>query len=330
MRRRKIKPYLSGAELIKKRYRRFKIISLSVIALLFGGFATVLYMNYDYLLFKQLIANHYIHTDTLDKLFMRHLGFVPENYARNFDNLVISIVTEEIRGVAGDRFTYLYTPAQHIAQREREAAEAATVEFFEVAPGVVYLYLPNISRYVRNFVNDNRQELNSFNNLILDLRGNSGGTLDDFQAIAGLFLERGVTVGRETARWNLFSTHRRSRGNLFFEFDNIVILQNGRTASAAEGLIMALTENLDNVVTIGEQTFGKGIGQVTLPLRRGFAVRATVILIETPSGQTVHDIGIVPDVEFVGEEMLEFAITMIQALVEEQQNPSSTEDFDRD
>lgn len=314
MRGRVGKPYLSAIEQMRRQYLRFKIISLSVIALLLGGLAAVVYTNYDYLLFKHLISQHYIHTDTMDKLFMEHLGFVPDSdrYGRYFDNLAISIVTREIRRVDGDRFTYQYTPTQRVAQQEGVRERAQEAEFYEVAPGVVYVFLPNISSFVRDFIFDNREEINRFDNLILDLRGNGGGTLDDFQEISGLFLPRGVTVGRETARWGIFSTHRRSRGDQFFYFDNIVILQNERTASAAEGLIAALAENLDNVTTVGVLTFGKGIGQVTLPLRGGFAVRATVILIETPSGFTVHNVGLEPDVEFYGEGIVEFALEVIE------------------
>jgi len=317
MRRRKVKisnkSYLSPLELVKRRYRRFKIFSLSAIVLLVAGLGAIVYVHYDYMLFRTLIAQHYIHTQTLDGLFAAHLGFVPDEdrYGRYFDNLVISIVTREIRQAGGDGFTYQYTPAQHVAQQEGVRARAAAAVFDEVAPGVGYLFLPNISPYVRQFVESNRDDINAMDNLILDLRGNNGGTLDDFQAIAGLFLEAGITVGRETARWDMFSSHRRSRGAQFFYFDNIIILQNDRTASAAEGLILALNENLDNVTTVGYTTFGKGIGQVTLPLRGGFAVRATVILMEAPSGFTVHDIGILPDIEFFGDDIINFALGLL-------------------
>jgi len=312
---RKHNSFASPIEQLKKKYLRFKIITLAVIVLLFGGLFAAIYTNFDLILFRNLIARHYVYTDVMEELFERHLGFVPaaDEYARYFDNLMISIVTQEIRQHSGDRFTYLYTPTQHVAQQERVRVQAANAGFYEEAPGIVRLFLPNISEYVRDFVFDNRYEINSFDNLILDLRGNNGGMLDDFQAIAGLFLESGTTVGREVARWGPFSTHRRARGGVFFEFDNIVILQNSRTASAAEGLILALTENLDNVTTIGTQTVGKGIGQVTLPLRRGFAVRATVIVVEAPSGFEVHDIGIAPDIYFenAGEGIVEFAVGLI-------------------
>ena len=316
-RKRKVKPYLPPLDHLRKRYLRFKIISLSVIALLVTGLTTLIYQNYDYLLFKTLIAHHYIHTDTLDELFAAH-GIAPESYARNFDNLVISIVTQQIRAVDGDVYTYQYNPAQRVAARERVRIRAASAEITEIAPDVGYLFLPNISPYVRDFVLENQDKIGCFDNLIIDLRGNGGGVLDDFQAIADLFLERGDPVGREAARWhllgwNVFTNQRNSRGNRAFEFDSIKILMNERTASASEGLIMALKENLDNVTTIGSLTYGKGIGQATLPLRGGFAVRATVILIETPSGQTVHNIGITPDIEYetYGDDIIEFAVSLI-------------------
>ena len=311
------KSYLSSIDRVRRNYLRFKIISLSIIALLVIGLTTLIYQNYDYLLFKNLIAHHYIHTDTLDELFATH-GITPDSYIRNFDNLVISIVTQQIRGVDGDVYTYQYTPEMRQRQIEHVRTRAATAEFFEIAPGVGYLFLPNISPYVRDFVLNNQDEINRFNNLILDLRGNGGGVLDDFQAIADLFLERGDTVGFEAARWhlfgwNVFGNQRNSRGARFFDFDQIIIIQNERTASAAEGLIMALKDNLDNVTTIGALTYGKGIGQATLPLRGGFAVRATVILIQTPTGQTVHGVGITPDIEHetYGGDIVDFAVNLI-------------------
>ena len=315
--RKRQKQHLSSIDRVRRSYLRFKIVSLSIIALLVISLTTIIYQNYDYLLFKNLIAHHYIHTDTLDELFASH-GITPDSYIRNFDNLVISIVTREIRQMDGDVYTYQYTPAMRERHIEHVRTRAAAAEFYEIAPGVGYLFLPNISSYVRDFVMDNRDEINQFDNLILDLRGNGGGVLDDFQAIAELFLPRGDIIGFETARWhlfgwNVFGNQRNSRGNQFFEFDSIKILQNERTASAAEGLIMALKDNLDNVTTIGTLSYGKGIGQATLPLRGGFAVRATVILIETPTGETVHNVGITPDIEYetYGDDIVKFAVSLI-------------------
>ena len=296
---------------LKRRFKRLQIWAICSIAALLSALGFVVYRHYDYMLFRILIADNYIHTDALDRLFLEHLGEVPDSYSSRFDNLVISIVTRELRRVAYDPYTFQYTPRQFVAHQEGVRARAAGADFYQVAPGVGYLFLPNISPYVRDFVMDNRYALNDFDSLIIDLRGNGGGELAALYDIAELFLPAGRTIGYETARHRIFSAHIRSRGNQHFYFDNIIFLQNYRTASAAEGLIMALQENLDNITTIGTRSYGKGIGQATLPLRGGFAVQATVIIIETPSGQTVHARGITPDIYYYGYGIIAQALYVI-------------------
>ncbi|MCL2236197.1 MAG: S41 family peptidase, partial [Defluviitaleaceae bacterium] len=184
---------------VAEKYLRFKIISLSSIAILLGGVFALVFVNYDYMQFRLLIAGNYIHTDTLDEMFETHLGFAPDNYGRYFDNLVIAVMTQEIRRVGGDRFTYQYTPAMRHAQRDRVISQAQQAEFREIAPGVAYLWLPNISPLVEDFVMDNKAELTNFDNLVLDLRGNGGGNLSVSQAISGLFVERRTVVGIDYA-----------------------------------------------------------------------------------------------------------------------------------
>ena len=297
---------------VAEKFLRFKIISLSSIAVLLGGIFALIFLNYDYMQFRLLIAGNYIHTDTLDEMFATHLGFVPENYGRYFDNLVIAVVTQEIRRVGGDGFTYQYTPTMRQAQRDRVAQQANQAEIAEIAPGVGYLWLPNISPLVENFVMDNKATLASFDNLVLDLRGNSGGNLSVSQAIAGLFLERQTVIGIDQARHNIFTRQRRASGNVYLDFDQIIILQDYRTASASESLIAALQANLDNVTTIGQTSVGKAVGQVTLPMRRGFAVRATVIYIQTPDGGSIHNIGLPPDIYLdIYEDFIEIALRLL-------------------
>lgn len=288
-------------------------MSLASIVVLLSGMFALVFINYDYMQFRLLIAGNYIHTDVLNEMFQTHLGFVPDNYNRYFDNLVVAVVTQEIRQVGGDRFTYQYTPTMRQAQRNRVQQQAAQAEFREIADGVAYLWLPNISPQVENFVMDNKVELAGFDNLVLDLRGNGGGNLAVSQAISGLFLERRAVVGIDYARHNIFTRERRASGNIYLEFDQIIILQDYRTASAAESLIAALQANLDNVTTIGQTSVGKAVGQVTLPMRRGFAVRATVIYIQTPDGGSIHNVGLAPDIYLYGEDFIEFALELLGA-----------------
>ena len=274
---------------LKRRYRFFQIGFILFIAL----FGFTIYANYDYWVFKTLIANNYILTDNLEEVFAAHIR--EENrrsFRRDFDRVVISMFS----GQLNDRYTYLYSPQEHVAVREREVAVARTASVTTLSDDTVKLFVPNLSRIARSFVLDNRETLAQYPNLVLDLRGNSGGWLVDFHRIAELFVPRGSVLSIEETRISLFTRTIQSQSDPYFDFENIIILQNRRTASAAEGLILALQYHLPNVTTIGENTFGKGIGQVTLPLTGGYAVRATVLLINGPDGGNIHITGIEPDI----------------------------------
>ena len=274
---------------LRRRYRFFQIGFIFFIALL--GFTV--YSNYDYWVFKQLIANNYILTDVLEDVYAAHIREENrQSFRRDFDRVVISVFTSYLN----DRYTYLYSPQEHVAVREREAAIGRTASVTSLSEDTVKLFVPNLSRVARDFVLDNREELSRYPNLVLDLRGNSGGWLVDFHHIAELFVPRGAVLSIEETRISLFSRTITSSANPYFDFENIIILQNRRTASAAEALILALQYHLPGVTTIGENTFGKGIGQVTIPLRGGYALRATTLLINGPDGSNIHITGIEPDI----------------------------------
>lgn len=299
---------LGGSRGIEKKYRRFKVISLIVIALLGGALAILIYGNFDYLVLKYLIADNYIYTDSLDELYESYLGTEAQdsngnfNYRRDFDALVTGIVTERVGQIAEDRYTYLYTSGQYTLYQEAVKAVAEEAYYKELDSETVYLSLPNISKYTSEFIESNKEELNAYSNIIIDLQGNSGGSLDALYDMAGLFLDKGMIIGTEDKRIGLFSSTHKSKSARYFDFEQIILLQDSSTASAAEGFIMALSENLEEVTIIGEQSFGKGIGQITIDLKRGYAVKATIMQIGTPSGGTINRIGIAPDVEFTADE----------------------------
>ena len=264
--------------------------------------------------FKFLIADNYIFTDALDQLYNETIG--KENvkgYRKNFDDVVISVVTERIRAINQDRYTYLYTPESYQLSKDMEKADAALSRIDELTPDTAYMILPNISKGTRSFVQSNRKTLSNYNNLILDLRSNYGGFLADFYRVAELFTERGTLLGHENYRMPLISHAVKSGRGSYFDFEQIIILQDKNTASAAEGLILALKSNLDNVTVIGETTFGKGIGQVTVPLLSGFAVKATIMLVSGPDNISIHRVGIEPDIPYTGENIIETALNILDS-----------------
>jgi carboxyl-terminal processing protease len=122
--------------------------------------------------------------------------------------------------------------------------------------------------------------------LVLDLRGNPGGVLEQGVALADLFLERGEVVvetrGRAPGSTN---TYRADRSERWPDLP-MVVLVNGGTASAAEILAGALQDH-DRAVVLGTPTFGKGVAYVLIPLSRTEAVTVTTSRWYTPAGRSI-------------------------------------------
>jgi len=281
---------------------------------LLGLLGFTMYANYDYRVFKALIAQNYMPKDALEELYSRHIA--AENrrgFSRDFDRMVIAVVTSELSEISQDQYTYLYAPQEFQASVAADRAAARTAKFYALDENTAYLYIPNISRLTRMFVHTNREELAQFSNLVLDLRGNYGGWLSEFHRIADLFVPNGAVISHEITRHSMLTRAVTSTNDAFFDFDQIIILQNRNTASAAEGLIMALSEHLPNVTTIGQTSFGKGTGQVTLPLTGGSAVRATILQVLGPVRQDIHNVGLAPDIEIdIAADFIAEALAQIQ------------------
>ena len=144
--------------------------------------------------------------------------------------------------------------------------------------------------------------------LIIDLRNNGGGTVDTCQEITDMFLSEGaiVSVKYKEGSGIQDSTYYADRSTLLDKDIPIVILVNGGTASASEIMTAALKEN-GRATVIGSQTFGKGIIQSVIPYNGGF-ICFTDATYYTPSGESIHEVGIKPDIimeerEYTEEEL---------------------------
>lgn len=290
---------------LKRKYFRLKIaFFVTLLILIF-----TLYKNYNYMIFKLLISTNYIYTKSLDAIYNETIGEGNyKNYNKDFDKVMISLFTKEIRSIDNDKYTYLYNPNQYTQSKEYSKTEALDAKIEKLDENTVYMLLPNISKYTRIFVEENILELKKYKNIIIDLRTNYGGELLDLYKIENLFLEKGSILGYETTRLSIFTKKIKAKKDKVFDFENIVILQSESTASAAEGFIMSLKENLTNVTTLGTTTFGKGIGQVVIPLTNGYAVKATVLTVETPNNNSIHKVGITPDIEYTKDDILDRAL----------------------
>lgn len=131
--------------------------------------------------------------------------------------------------------------------------------------------------------------------LILDLRNNPGGLLDQAVSVSDDFLDRGEIVStrarhaQESQRWNA------KAGDIAAGLPMVVMI-NGGSASASEIVAGALQDHLRAVV-LGTKSFGKGSVQTVMPLPGNGAMRLTTARYYTPSGRSIQGLGITPDIE---------------------------------
>ena len=138
-------------------------------------------------------------------------------------------------------------------------------------------------------------------NLIIDLRGNTGGYLSAVIDIASTLLPKDSVVFKECLKNGKVKEYTVSEDFEYTPFEQIVLLQNENSASASEVLIGALKDNLpENVTTVGTKTYGKGTEQVTVPFKDGTSIKYTVAEWKTPKGTSINQKGFEPDIEVEG------------------------------
>jgi carboxyl-terminal processing protease len=133
--------------------------------------------------------------------------------------------------------------------------------------------------------------------LVLDLRWNPGGLLDQAVEVCEKFLPRGQLVVSTEGRNPTQNTARKAAGRGDeIKGVPIAVLVNFGSASAAE-IVSGCLQDLERAIVIGEQTFGKGSVQSVVELEGGAALRLTTAKYYTPSHKVIHEKGITPDVE---------------------------------
>jgi carboxyl-terminal processing protease len=179
----------------------------------------------------------------------------------------------------------------------RDVIPLDSVRSLELKPGYGYLWITNFRENTTHEVMDALDKLKSknpsFKGLILDLRDNPGGLLDQAVNVADIFLKSGTIVsirGRNEKQNETYSAH----SDIGDENYPIVLLINGGSASASEIVAGALQDN-HRALLLGTTSFGKGSVQTVKPLRDGFALKYTIARYYTPSGKSIQAEGIKPD-----------------------------------
>lgn len=189
---------------------------------------------------------------------------------------------------------------------KRDLIPMTSVRSAVLKPGYGYLRVTN---FRMNTVEDMEKHLKKLEQskdrlkgLIIDLRDNPGGLLDQAIKISDLFLDQGIIVsikGRLEKNTQVFNAYPGQDKRDY----PIVVLINGGSASASEIVAGALQDH-SRALILGTPSFGKGSVQTVRPLKDGFGIKYTIARYYTPNGRSIQATGIQPDIE-VEFEILE-------------------------
>lgn len=161
-------------------------------------------------------------------------------------------------------------------------------QFNETTPAELRQAIDDMMEAVR------RRDGGMLTGLVLDLRNNPGGILDAAVDVSDLFLDSGVIVTANGRTREARFTRRAHRGDVL-DGASMVVLVNEGSASASEIVAGALQDHRRALI-VGTSTFGKGLVQTVMPLSEGRAIKLTTSRYYTPSGDSIHEKGISPDV----------------------------------
>ena len=145
-----------------------------------------------------------------------------------------------------------------------------------------------------------RQTKATTKGIVLDLRNNPGGLLDQAVGLVNVFVDSGDIVSQKGRHESDKKIYSATTSTTLTDVP-LVVLINGGSASASE-IVSGSLQDHKRAVIIGENTFGKGSVQVVMPITNTEAIKLTIARYYLPSGRTIQAVGVKPDIEvFPGE-----------------------------
>ncbi|MBR2273774.1 MAG: S41 family peptidase [Alphaproteobacteria bacterium] len=176
-------------------------------------------------------------------------------------------------------------------------------------------FTEDIDKAITDAINRAKKQLkNNFLGIVIDVRNNPGGLLDQAVAVSDLFLEQGEIVSTRSRNEADTVKFMANEGDIAKDLPIVVMINEG-SASASEILAGALQDH-HRAIILGEKSFGKGSVQTVIPLRDYGAMRITTARYYTPSGRSIQAKGIEPDIEVKPakvEELESFALNISEA-----------------
>jgi len=177
----------------------------------------------------------------------------------------------------------------------RDIIEIKSVYSKTIGDDILYLRITSFDQKVVTGMRKAISEHPKNRGIIIDLRNNPGGLLNQAIGVVDMFVKKGAIVSQKgkIAEENL--VYNATRGNTDSSTP-LVVLVNGGSASASE-IVSGSLQDHKRAVIVGEKTFGKGSVQVVMPISNDEALRLTIARYYLPSGRTIQAVGVTPDVE---------------------------------
>ena len=158
---------------------------------------------------------------------------------------------------------------------------------------VLYIRVTNFDQHVTDDVSKFIKEHKDAKGIVLDLRNNPGGLLDQAIGLVNLFVDKGLIVSQKGRSDAKEERHEADPKKKVTDLP-LVVLVNGGSASASE-IVSGSLQDLKRAIVVGENTFGKGSVQVILPIENKEALRLTIARYYLSSGRTIQAVGVTPD-----------------------------------
>jgi carboxyl-terminal processing protease len=207
------------------------------------------------------------------------------------DNMSVSDVADLLKGPKGTNvhITVLREqtekPLEFNVVRDEIPRNSVDLKFM-VRPGIGYMHITAFNETTEQEVEDALSGFGDLKGLVLDLRGNPGGLLNEGVGVADKFLKKGQTIVSHHGRSSPEKVYRASHGNSGKEYPLVVLVNRG-TASAAE-IVSGAIQDHDRGLIVGEVTFGKGLVQTVYPLSENTGLALTTAKYYTPSGRLIQ------------------------------------------
>lgn len=234
-------------------------------------------------------------------------GLKPGDYITNIDGeqvvgMSLNDAVDKMRGKVGTKVKLTIRrinekPFDVVLKREEIKIQSVKSDIKD--KGVIYIrvtsFTEDTDKMIEKAVKKAQNTLkNDVKGIVLDVRNNPGGLLDQAVGVSDLFLNKGEIVSTRSRNVEDTVKYSAKEGDIA-EGLPIVVLVNDGSASASEIVAGALQDH-KRAVILGEKTFGKGSVQTIIPLGKYGAMRLTTARYYTPSGRSIQATGIVPDV----------------------------------